>query len=193
MPITITNTPRLILQRMLFCRYLEIAVSFDCGDTYEMLFRKGGADLATTPNPIMNPLSIMECFFIPNDNEWKTEVIDLTSYANQEQAIFKFSYISGMGGCINIDNIDFAADANINDVVSEDKVILYPNPAHNQINIKNNTPMDCGGLRPRREKILTVSIQSEQGILDISALQKGVYFLQIQTKQGIIHKKFTKE
>ncbi|MDD2621975.1 MAG: T9SS type A sorting domain-containing protein [Bacteroidales bacterium] len=187
-------TPPYFTADVVFADTLEIAVSFDCGDTYEMLFRKGGADLATTPNPIMNPLSIMECFFIPNDNEWKTEVIDLTSYANQEQAIFKFSYISGMGGCINIDNINFAADANINDVVSEDKVILYPNPARNQINIKNNTPMDYVVVYDLvGKKILTVSIQSEQGILDISALQKGVYFLQIQTKQGIIHKKFTKE
>lgn len=187
-------TPPYFTTDVVYADTFEVAVSFDCGETYKTLFRKGGVDLATSPNPILNPLSIAECFFIPKDNEWKTQMIDLSAYASQQQAIFKFSCISGMGGCINIDNIVFAADASVKNISTENNVIIYPNPAFNQLNINNNEPMDYAVIYDLiGKKVKTISINNTQAIIDVSSLEKGVYFLQIHSKQEIINKKFIKQ
>jgi hypothetical protein len=45
--------------------------------------------------------------FIPTDEQWRTEKIDLSDYRNLDKAIFNFSYKSALGGSINIDNISF--------------------------------------------------------------------------------------
>jgi len=68
-------------------------------------------------------------------------------------------------------------------------VMVYPNPADNQLNIISN------------DNILKVSVMSFNGkilftgngnSIDISKLASGVYFVQIQTAKGISNIKFTK-
>ncbi len=69
-------------------------------------------------------------------------------------------------------------------------VLVYPNPADNQLNIISN------------DKIIKVSVMSFNGKLlltgngnsiDISKLASGVYFIQTQTDRGISNIKFTKK
>ncbi len=178
----------------IFADTLEVSISFDCGETFQQLFKKGGIDLATTSEPIINPLNIDQGYFIPNKNEWKTQIIDLESYANEENAIIKFSYISGMGGCINIDNILFAIDAPVNEIPNKNTMMLYPNPVANTLYLSySENDIQCIEIYDITGKtIQRITKPNNKTAINVSSLNKGVYLIQIQTSEKTINQKFIK-
>ncbi|MEN8225924.1 MAG: T9SS type A sorting domain-containing protein, partial [Bacteroidota bacterium] len=77
--------------------------------------------------------------------------------------------------------------------VKDDQMILYPNPASDQITIQNQF----------NEVILEVKIYSQDGkmvihrresdqVLDVSYLPQGIYILEARTEAGIVRSKFIK-
>ncbi len=124
-------TPPYFTGDVVFADTLEIYASTDCGSTYEPIFKKGGAELATVAEPIVNPLSIDACLFTPSAGEWRKEVIDLAQFAGKPGVSFRFSYKSALGGVIFIDDIRIDTT---NVVSVEEEAIaagrsIYPNPA----------------------------------------------------------------
>jgi len=92
------------------------------------------------------------------------------------------------------DSIQFVID-NL-DNVQEDKdadVKIYPNPAKDELTI------DCYGLIVRKLEIFDLSgkITNSQLLNDkfinVSALQRGIYFIKFETDKGIVMKKFVKK
>ncbi|MFW6222492.1 MAG: alpha/beta hydrolase-fold protein, partial [Bacteroidota bacterium] len=83
-------TPPYFTNEVLFADTLVISVSTDCGQTFQEIYRKGGADLATAPDPIINPLSLQQVFFTPDSGEWRNEAVDLSAFAGQTEVMLKF-------------------------------------------------------------------------------------------------------
>lgn len=183
-------TPPYFVQTVDFADTLEILISTDCGQSYQQLYRKGGADLATVNSPILNPLSVQQCFFVPADsNDWRREHIDLSGYKSSTEAIIQFNYISALGGSINIDNIDIADEwaTSVAEVESFVDIRLYPNPAVNAVRVASPA------LRGDRVEVYHVSgalvlaqsvDQAGQQEIDVSSLESGYYLVKVITSEG---------
>ena len=184
-------TPPYFTADVLFADTLEISISTDCGYTWETLFKKGGADLATAQNPIVNPLSIQDCFFSPNSNEWSQNIIDLGPYASATRAEIKFSYISALGGSIYIDNVHFNADPYEIEVTETQGFNMYPNPASTILNIEMEDQLyslvniyDVSGRIVSTSELNSINAQ-----LDISMLTDGFYTVELFGSDSKVSKK----
>ena len=94
--------------------------------------------MATTDTPIQSP-DLDHLFFYPTDDEWRREHISLIDYKDASKATFIFRYTSGLGGCINIDNIRFGQKEVISvEEKSLAKHIVCPNPADEKTKISLN-------------------------------------------------------
>jgi len=80
---------------------LGIFISTGCGDIFQSVYMKGGKDLASTTD--------FKRAFVPFQNEWKTEVIDLSEFDGAENIQIAFVNISGYGNNIFLDNIKISA------------------------------------------------------------------------------------
>jgi predicted esterase len=186
-------TPPYFTADVIFTDTLEVLISTDCGETFKSIYRKSGAELATAPEPILNPLSIQACFFIPNANQWRTEKIDLADYSQSLNAIIKFSYISGLGGSINIDNIIIGDETtNVNEL-GTNEISLAPNPADEYVNISlggiNDESVslvitDILGNEVKVLKNIILKSDNEQVRINTADLHPGFYLLNIKGKFG---------
>ncbi len=176
----------------IFADTLEVLISTDCGATYTSLYKKGGTQLATFASPILNPTSIAADFIVPADSNWRTEGIDLSAYSTDNKAIVKFSYISALGGSINIDNVKFRG----NPVKTEQLQLLhagnvFPNPANDHVLVTaGNSVLDHIAIVDMTGKTVML-VNCEQGRtemqVNIASLIEGVYILLAYTDHGIEH------
>ena len=102
---------------------MEVLVSTDCGANFTQVYLKGGSDLATAPDNTNS--------YVPSSSEWRTDSIDLSSFAGNSQVIVAFRNIGHYGNNLYLDNINLDAH-NTTPVVSidrtEDELNVYPNP-----------------------------------------------------------------
>jgi pimeloyl-ACP methyl ester carboxylesterase len=177
-------TPPYVTTETDFADTLEILISTDCGATYTSLYKKGGKELATKAEPIVNALSIQSISFIPTEDEWRTETIDLSAYATAEHAIFRFNCISGMGGILNIDNISLgAAYVGLSEKTAPSMNIkIYPNPAADHLTIESPSG-SVGNARLYNSHGQLVAEQSGTNgplIVQTGDLPNGIYFVHVQ-------------
>jgi hypothetical protein len=111
-----------------------------------------------------------------------------------------FLSCSTSGGIVNRNNI-FTIDNYLglfnninqynNDSKNENNLLIYPNPTSNYINIysekkiKKYTISDITG-----NKINNLEIYNNQ--IDVSTLSTGMYFIEIETDEGVAVKRFVK-
>ncbi|MBS1643624.1 MAG: T9SS type A sorting domain-containing protein [Bacteroidetes bacterium] len=185
-------TPPYISPTMDFADTLEILVSTDCGTHYTTIFKKGGKDLATFSTPILNPLSIEDCFTNPTASDWRTEKIDLSNFVSggPVNALVKFNYISALGGSINIDNVKIASATQVPSN-NANSIKVYPNPGSDVIKI--DLPFESGGVQfqlfdPQGKLILANALETTPGknIINTQTVAEGVYYYKIRNSAGII-------
>ena len=167
---------------------LEVLISTDGGATYTSLLRKAGADLATFAEPIINPLNAQAVIIAPQDSNWKHYSIDLSPYASAPEAIIKFNYISGLGGSIYVENIDFSGPLNVRETTPI-SYRMYPNPATDRITLLGDPDskvqiaiMDVAG----REVLTAGGMTDGSGEfrLDTHSLIAGIYLVRTSIGQS---------
>jgi hypothetical protein len=99
---------------------LQVQVSEDCGANWVTVYDKGGSDLATAPNQTSS--------FKPDDDEWVTDEIDMSAYADKTDVLVKFHAISGYGNNLYVDNIRLATTVGVFDIHTLNQFELFPNP-----------------------------------------------------------------
>jgi predicted esterase len=177
-----------------FADTLEVQISTDCGDSFQTILRKGGAELATSEDPILNPLSITDCIFNPDQTEWDYYEIDLTPYIASSDIIFKFSYTSALGGSIYID--DFKVNTEPLNLVEnkEEMLSLYPNPAVNYLKIEGfeeeNATVTIYDVQGKM--VLKTEISKNNNQIDIQYLSKGYYQVELISGNTKMTQKFIK-
>lgn len=82
---------------------LEVLVSTDCGLTFNSVFSKSGATLATR--------AAIGSQFTPTTGEWRTETINLTPYVGEGSVLVSFKNLSGYGNRLFVDNINITGVA----------------------------------------------------------------------------------
>jgi pimeloyl-ACP methyl ester carboxylesterase len=184
-------TPPYLTATVDFADTLEVLISNDCGASYTRLYKKGGADLATFSNPILNPLAINDLFAAPADSNWRTERIDLSGYPSGGNDVFvKFNYISALGGSINIDNVQIGSATSVAGAASRPGFRVYPNPASGEVRVASSGEairklevVDMAG-----RKVLSATAEDQHATLmtlDTRNLPAGIYMLQIHAADGM--------
>jgi hypothetical protein len=135
-----------------------------------------------------------------NGTDWLT-----ISNSIFDDAIVDIEFLNGelyaAGNFTHIDNIPINYIAKFNGNLSTNentifsKIIFYPNPSKNKLQIESNS-ITIEKIKINNilgEEIYSISFLGTSCQLDISFLTNGLYFLIIETKEGRIVKKFIKE
>ncbi len=159
-----------------FIDKLKILITDNCGTTWQEVYSKSSTDLATGPDQISE--------FIPSQtSDWRIDTVDLSTYYGQKVRL-KFRAINAEGNNLYIDdiNMDYITKANS---IENDNTIMYPNPANNQLTIYNYSffiqSIEIIDIAGKIIKELTV--ENNQILVDISDLEKGAYFVKINTEK----------
>lgn len=158
---------------------LNVLVSTDCGTSWQMVYNRSGAALATAPAVTSIP-------FTPSPTQWRRDSIDLTAFSGQSDVIFMFQFESNFGNNVYIDGI-IVSDiiTSVNDL-SERKATLYPNPvAGNSITISGTfSTAEPYQITDQIGNVVARGILNEKTI-DISNLAKGTYFLHFEESRPL--------
>ena len=100
---------------------LAVLASTDCGTTWTELYVQGGGTLATAPGT--------SDYFIPTAAQWRTDFVDLSSYAGTPELIIAFQNRGHWGNVIYVDNINVEGPNSVNDLTAAAVLNVFPNPA----------------------------------------------------------------
>jgi hypothetical protein len=110
---------------------LEVFVSRDCGNTFTSIYKKWGSQLQT----VGDANSPQTAEFVPNGpSQWRTEKINLTSYAPNGPLQVIFRNTNNMQNNIYIDNVNFST-VTLPARLKAEGVIITPTPFAEQFNI----------------------------------------------------------
>ncbi len=159
---------------------LYVGISTDCGESFTLLYGKGGLDLSTIPDydnsGAWEPTSA---------DEWRTEEINIDSYADQT-VIFKFTLDNNNGNSTYIDNIMIDAVLGAQDF-NLSQLVVSPNPASNAFSITMQGPVEpqlkvsiVNSLGQEVSSYDASIFNGDQANINISGYATGLYFVQIQ-------------
>jgi hypothetical protein len=171
---------------------LEIFLSTDCGINYSSIYKKGGDDLSTFTTSSAN--------FVPlSAEQWRTEYIDITSFATNNVNL-KFVSYNKSGNNMYIDNIWVyqgiePVGISINELV-ENKISIYPNPTNKRVTIDlgvsdlNNATIEIFDLIGKT--IYQQKVTSKVHTINLVQIQTGVYIVKFSNKMGVFTQKLIK-
>ena len=85
--------------------------------------------------------------------------------------------------------VEFKVIVGINEV-NENTVSIYPIPANDAVNVKMNTTIrQIGILSINGQQVSSSIVNNKEAVLNTSELSNGIYFLRIETTNGITMKK----
>ncbi len=181
-------TPPYFTADVLFADTLIVSVSTDCGQTFTELFKKGGKELATVKEPILNPLNVQSGFFNPKSDEWRREAINLSAYKASNEAIIQFTYKSALGGNIYIDNVKFDRALGTESKAAQSNVSIFPNPANSNVFIEFGSEQSIQ-IYDALGKLVYTGTAKKQLELNVQNWVSGVYHVRLQNDgAGTSHK-----
>ncbi len=97
-----------------------------------------------------------------------------------------------------VDGPGFGTTVGINDVITNGDFIISPNPCSDKITIDGSLVRSFIGSTIKIQNILgeivfETKIQTLKPEMDLSSFPKGIYFVDLQTKRGIVIKKLIKQ
>ncbi|MBX2904788.1 MAG: T9SS type A sorting domain-containing protein [Taibaiella sp.] len=175
-----------------FADTLTVMVSTDCGDNFTTLYKKGGSELATFPDPILNATTLSAAFIDPGADNWRNEDVDLNAYKAFDKLIIKFSYKSSLGGSINIDNVRIGEYVVSVNEAATGKPALFPNPATDIVRITSPEAVTSVIISDITGRIVAQPAASGKDIsVNTTDLVSGIYMFRISTAGGTNTEKVT--
>lgn len=173
---------------------LEVKVSTNCGSTWTTVFTKFGTTLSTAPATTLS--------FTPTSAQWRNEIVNLNTYANQNNVLIKFTATSNYGNNMYIDDINLTNTTGIAENTSINSFSVYPNPVNNSTTISmalaQSENVIVNVYNMLGEVIQTINPgQLSSGLhtisMDASKLNNGVYFVKITAGSSSVSKKVVVE
>lgn len=161
---------------------LQVRASIDCGNTWNTLYDKQGAELATVTG---NQTSA----FTASATQWRSETVGLASVLGQPDVLFMFTAISGYGNNVYIDDISVGMSVGMAEMASA-AVQVYPVPSTGLVTLISSAQapvrgvevLDLGGQRVHAAAWPT----STSLTMDLGHLAKGAYVLRTIGTDGSV-------
>ncbi len=168
---------------------LFISVSKDCGQSWERLESKGGANMATVTG-------LLSTAFTPSATQWKSDTLHLDSLAGVSNLQFAFTNYSNFGNNLYLDDIKIDAVSTLGIpaiTTDKDDFILYPNPTNGLLNLSialtQNSFVEVKVLNLLGDVVAIKNIDNTirgNYSIDLSTLAQSIYFVQIKTNRETI-------
>ena len=143
---------------------LEVDYTKDCGNTWNMVYKKWGKSLQT-----INQTTGYTTAFIPNSNQWRTDSINLSGLLNKgDQVRFRFRNTENSGNNLYLDNINLYFKPPALGLI-ENGYAIYPNPFNQTITIQHVQP-------PTTLKHINLYDISGRKVYSIDCLNEPTYF-----------------
>jgi lysyl endopeptidase len=173
----------------LYSDSLIVSVSADCGGTWERVYFKGGFSLSTIGN------SNLSTVFVPDTNQWRTEIINLDNYIGNPNVRIRFESISFNGNNLYLDNLKVGDIQMAISEKSNTSMKLYPNPAHDKLHFESSEPAENVVIKDIYGKTLLTEILTHRDtkhFVSVSELPAGIYIIELNTTSKSIKSKFVK-
>ncbi|HRY33697.1 MAG TPA: PKD domain-containing protein [Bacteroidales bacterium] len=165
---------------------LQILASTDCGLTNSLLYFKGGDSLATAPDN--------QNFFYPNFSQWRSDTVDLFSFAGNDDVVISFRNIGRYGNALYIDNprVLTGTSAVPLQEYNQQYAAFFPNPvvAGDQLFLSSSERgplrVEIWNLEGRQIKRCTLSA-GESLAVDPALFTPGIYHYRISGSSLIQH------
>ncbi len=178
-----------------FIDSLLVKLTNNCGKSYHIIFRSGGAELSTTTSGIgTDSLYEYDEFSPQNCEEWRHVVLDLSVYAGQYVTI-SFLNKSGYGNNMYLDNILLEGNSVAVPYPQHvTQITLKPNPAKDNIELSGES-LSGQNIRLQlysvsgvlmTEKKVTVSSGPWSEHLDLKNFPPGTYLIKITSDQQVL-------
>ncbi len=158
---------------------LEVLVSTDCGTTWNTVYFKGDADLATAPDFSSAP-------FVPMASEWRTDSIDMTGYLGEDFLSIAFRNHGNWSQMLYVDNINLGDQAVAMEASPlKEWISCYPNPvaANGELKISSSTdtPLEFS-LFNLNGKLIAHQLINGNDLINIGKLQlsMGTYLYHVK-------------
>lgn len=153
---------------------LQVSVSIDCGETWRLVQSEVASRLMTTSNKSSS-------FFPEEESQWAEKEVDLSRYSNFKNLEVKFTFISGNGNNIFIDDIRMGStELSTLETTKNVGANIFPNPAQGfvQVQLPSYSTVHTAQLVDLTGKVLwTQRIMTATTQLDLQGTSKGVYQL----------------
>jgi hypothetical protein len=169
---------------------LQLLVSTDCGSTYDVLYNKSGAGLATT-KPTDN-------YFIPLSAEWRKDSVDLSPYIGKSNLLICFRSTDSFGNNTFLDDVILRTET-LNPLLATEKILITPNPVSGYLTVQfYSQPNDLknililNSLGQKLKEIVINGTGNRQYDIDLSDKPKGVYLVMVVFENRKVVKKLIK-
>ena len=181
-PVTLTFDVAYARYNATYKDSLIVSVSNDCGNSWTRVYQKGSTLLATSPDNTGS--------FVPTSSQWRTETINLNSYAGQSSLRIAFENKSGWGQSLYIDNINIIGGTTSISGISDfnSSFNIYPNPGNGMFNIAVNlfsaTDLTIKVFNVMGEMVSTkalFNVSNDIYNIDLTKEANGIYFIEVST------------
>ena len=155
---------------------LQVMASTNCGSSWTTLYNVVDPDLATVSGYATSGA------YIPGNNDWRTEVIDLSGLADKTNVALKFKFTSGYGNLVWIDNITISEGVGIEDQEVE-SLSIYPNPVSDMLYVSAPEMVSEVQIFNLQGQLVR-SLQGDIHEISVSDLSDGVYMMKVRTESG---------
>ena len=135
--------------------------------------------------------------FLAADSGWINYNYALTAQAGQNIYVAFNEYVSDNnadGAFISIDNVQVGPSSSINELSTKIYTNVYPSPTKNSVTVESSTEINkVKVVNMVGQVVLERNINSKISKINISDLESGVYFMQMEYAEGSITKRFIVE
>jgi len=181
---------------------LLVYISNNCTKTWQQIYTRtasSSSSLNTVPGNIAGS-------YIPDfgsDDDWRREKVNIINSWAGAVVRFKFSFISGGGNNIFIDdiNIDGLNATGVAKNQNTSGIKIFPNPTKDNLQITFNTRGKIGSQIEIVDVVGKICLSQSMDIgsenkttIDVRSLKDGVYFIRLKQTDGTIYNsKFIKQ
>ncbi|MBX7142762.1 MAG: T9SS type A sorting domain-containing protein [Chitinophagales bacterium] len=161
---------------------MEVLASTDCGATFTLLYKKGGADLTTADYD--------QSYFIPSASQWRTDSVSLDGFVGNPEVVIAFRDVGYYGNVLYVDNVNLSSSL-FSAVAEPDHgmgVAVFPNPGdgHFTLSVSASSSQKIqveiqNAIGAVIQSFTLASTNDHEHLIDLTSYGTGIYWMKIQS------------